>query len=63
MLCQPGEVLITVETRGCSSARRDFRKLSEHRSRFETSYRNKVTVFPLSSFFGPSSRNRVKGLS
>ena len=62
MLCQPGEVLITVESRGCSSARRDFRKLSEHRSRFETSYRNKVTVFPLSSF-GPSSRNRVKGLS
>ena len=62
MLCQLGEVLITVETRGCSSARRDFRKLSEHRSRFETSYRNKGTVFPLPSF-GPSSRNRVKGLS
>ena len=62
MLCQPGEVLITVETRGYSSTSRDFRKLSEHRSPFETSYRNTVTVFPLSSF-GPSSRNRVKGLS
>ena len=62
MLCQSGEVLITVETRGYSSTSRDFKKLRKHSSSFETGYQNKVTEFTLSSF-RPSSRNRVKGLS